>query len=298
MQDNCGIGGGQRPRPGRRATFGLLWGLALSGLAVSGLAASGLAGCDTSVQQGLAEGQANRIVTALQGAGVEARKVKEEGRDGKFAVEVPRGQVTRALRVLLEQELPRRRPPGFGEVYGEPSLVPTATEQQARYVHALSGEIARTLEAVAGVRQARVHVVVPRRDPLALRAAKSAPRAAVFLRVAPGEPPIAAPEVQRLVAGSVDRLAPERVSVVIRASRPLPAARREPVLASVGPVSVSPDSRSLLQVLLAGGLVLIVLLAGAVAWLLVWVGRLRQEIAARPAAPPLETPGERPDDLG
>jgi hypothetical protein len=86
--------------------------------------------------------------------------------------------------------------------------------------------------------------------------------------------------------------------VVIRASRPLPAARRDPVLASVGPVSVSPDSRSLLQILLAGGLVLIVLLAGAVAWLLVRVGRLRKALAERPAPPPLQPPGERSDDLG
>jgi type III secretion protein J len=254
----------------------------------AGLALLAAAGCDTPVQQGLEERQANRIVTALQGAGLQARKVKEEGRDGKFAVEVPRGQVSRAIRVLLEQELPRRRPPGFGEVYGKPSLVPTATEQQARYVHALSGEIARTLEAVSGVREARVHVVVPRRDPLALQAEKSEPRAAVFLRVAPGKHPITGAEVQRLVAGSVDELAPAKVSVVIRPSRPPPEPTEKLGLASVGPVSVSPDSRSLLQWLLAGGLVLIVLLAGAVAFLVVRLGRLRARLAEPSTAAPVE----------
>ena len=265
----------------RSITGGARWLLVLSLL---------ISGCHTAVQHGLKERDANRIVAALQRDGVEARTVREEGRGGHYAVEVPRGQVTRAIQLLLQDELPHTPPPGFAEVYEKSSLIPSATEEQARYVHALSGEIARTLEAVSGVRQARVHVVVPRRDPLALRPAKGAPRAAVYLRVAPGKPPITVAEVQRLVAGSVDRLAPKDVAVVIRPSRPARAGSATPRYATVGPVSVSPDSRALLTALLAGGLVLILILAGAVAWLVLRLGRQRR----RPTAAPLTAAAGEP----
>lgn len=239
-----------------------------------------VAGCQTAVQHGLEEGEANRIVAALQGAGVEAHKVKEEGRGGKFAVRVPRGQVTRAIQLLQKHELPRKRPKGFGDVYGKSSLVPTATEQQARYVHALSGEIARTLEAVSGVREARVHVVLPRRDPLGLRSTGGKPRAAVFLRIAAGKPPIATAEVQRLVAGAVDDLTPDHVAVVMRPTRVRAKADPSPRFGTVGPVSVSQESKRLLQGLFAGGLVLILLLAGAVAVLTLRLTRAQRRLTA------------------
>jgi type III secretion protein J len=243
------------------------------------------AACQTRVQHGLEERDANRVVAALRQAGVEASKVREEGRGARFAVEVPRGQETQAIQVLLQQDLPRRRPPGLGEVFGKSSLVPTSTEQRARLLHALAGELATTLEASDGVLEARVHLVLPERDPLALRDQPAeAPRAAVFLRTEPGRPTLAVDDVKRLVAGAVSQLDPAQVSVVIRpaaAPRTTAAASR---LAQVGPVSVSADSRRLLLGLLAGGLALVIALAGALAVLAV-------RLARRPA-PSLATDDE------
>lgn len=265
-------------------------GVALLGLALGLLV--GL-GCRTRVQHELAEREANRIVAALRKAGVEAEKVREEGRGGRFAVEVPRGQATRAIQVLLAKDLPRRHPQGFGEIYGKPSLVPTPGEQQARFLQALSGELSRTLEVVRGVREARVHVVVPRSDPLALEASRSTPRASVLLRVDPGPPPITVAEVQRLVAGSVDHLDPAQVAVVIHADPAEDRGAASPSFEQVGPVSVSPDSRSLLTALFAGGLAMILLLGLAVALLVLRLGRLRDALARMRASmdePPQDAP--------
>ena len=77
----------------------------------------------------------------------------------------PPGDASRAQRLLSERELPRPRPPGFGEVFGKGSLVPTPTEEHALYLHALAGELARSLEAIDGVVGARVHLGLPRPDP-------------------------------------------------------------------------------------------------------------------------------------
>lgn len=261
----------------------ILWGMFIA-FALVGPA------CQTRVQHGLVEREANRMVAALRQSGVEARKVKEKGRGGKFAVDVPRGQVTRAIGVLLQHDLPRRQKPGFAEIFGKPSLVPTATEQRARYLHALSGELTRTLEAANGVLEARVHLVLPERHPLALKEQTQAkPRAAVLLRVRPGKPPIAVAEVRRLVAGSVQALDPSQVAVVIRQARTPPSGpgARAPTLAHVGPVSVTADSKTTLLAIFGGGLFVILALAGLLVVLVLRKGRLRHQGAGE---------GEEPED--
>ncbi len=255
----------------------ILWGLLIL-WALAGVA------CKTRVQHGLVEREANRMVAVLRQAGVEAQKIKEKGRGAKFSVEVPRGQVTRAIKILLQHDLPRRKKPGFAEVFGKASLVPTATEQRARFLHALSGELARTLESADGVLEARVHLVLPQRHPLALRDQSQAkPRAAVLLRVRSGKAPITAQEVRRLVAGSVQELDPAQVAVVVRQARPAPAGGATQKLAHVGPVSVSADSKTLLQAILGIGLFVILALSGLLVVLVLRGGRRpRQLVDASP----------------
>ncbi len=85
---------------------------------------------------------------------------------------------------------------------------------------------------------ARVHLVLEETDPLAVDVKpKSAARAAVLLKARPGAAPIAAADVQKLVAGSVAGLDATAVGVVVtlrcrsrrsdgggaRAARPLAA---------------------------------------------------------------------------
>ncbi|MCK5797366.1 MAG: hypothetical protein KAI47_09295, partial [Deltaproteobacteria bacterium] len=160
--------------------------------------------------------------------------------------------------------LPRPKRPGLGEVFGnKQSLVPSSAEHQALLRYALAGEITRTLQSIDGVRKARVHVVIPRRDPLAAPDKKRPrPRAAILLEVA-GKLSISSDEVRRLVAGSVEDLDKSAVEVVIT---PVKGSRAKPLaapgaLASVGPFRVAPGSRGGLLATLTSAVLLILILA-------------------------------------
>jgi type III secretion protein J len=190
------------------------------------LVACGCAG--EEVVHDLDELQANEVVVALDERGVAAEKRREEGADGGWTVAVPRHSVAEAQRILSERELPRPRPPGFAEVFGKGSMVPTATEERALYLHALAGELARSVEAIDGVLAARVHLAVAAPEPF--RAAPAPPaRAAVLVKARPGARALVDPlahGIQALVAGAVPGLDPGAVSVVVAEGAPAAAPAR------------------------------------------------------------------------
>jgi type III secretion protein J len=218
-------------------------------------------GCSTPIQHGLDETTANEVLTALERGGIEACKTRDESNGEAFVISVPKVQALRALQVLQSLGLPRGRRSGFGEVYKQASLVPTPTEDRARYLGALAGEIERTLETVDGVVTARVHLVLPEPDPLAVDGKpRVAAQAAVLLKVRPAPAALREADVQKLVAGSVPGLLPEAVAVVVTPAAEAPS-QRAPALASVGPVQVDPASRKLLLAGLLVGLAIIATLA-------------------------------------
>jgi type III secretion protein J len=225
-------------------------------------------GCTTNILHGIDERAANDAARALERAGIGVEKVPEEGAGAGggtgpgagFTVRVARGDGARALDLLRALGLPREPRHGFSEAYGQPSLIPTPSEERARYVDALAGEIERTLESVDGVVSARVHLVLEEADPLAPDAKpRAAARAAVLLAARPGHAPIAKEDVQRLVAGSVAGLDAAAVAVVFTAA-PAPA-EDAPLLAAVGPLRVTAGSRALLVGALAAGIGVLALLA-------------------------------------
>jgi type III secretion protein J len=220
-------------------------------------------GCSAPIEQGLDETAANEIVTSLQRSGIEASKNRED--DGAFSVAVPKGEVLAAMELLHTLGLPRSPRAGLHEVYKQPSLVPTPTEERARYVDALTGDVARTLETVDGVISARVHVVLPEIDPLAVDGKPRVPaQAAVLLKTRPGKPlPIGEKDVQRLVAGSVPGLEPPAVAVVITSAAELTSGPAGG-LVSFGPLRLSPQSRRIVVAAVGVCSALLALLAGFV----------------------------------
>jgi len=187
------------------------------------------AGCGREeILHGLEEGQANQILVALDEGGVRAEKRRDEGAEGTWRVEVDGTEAAGAQRLLADRELPRPRPPGFGEVFGKGSVVPTPSEERALYLHALSGELARSVEAIDGVTEARVHLALPLQDVLRPEPGPP-PRAAVLVKARPGARgrlEALTPGLQALVAGAVAGLEPAAVSVVIAEAAPaVPAPR-------------------------------------------------------------------------
>jgi type III secretion protein J len=215
-----------------------------------------LAACSTPIRHGLDEPAANEVVTALERANIGAEKARDDASGPTaFLVRVASGDAVRALDVLHELGLPRAKRTGFAETYGQASLVPTATEERARYLQALSGEIERTLETVDGVVGARVHLVLEEAEGMGDKPRNPA-HAAVLLRTRGLT--IAEPDVQKLVAGSVPGLAAANVAVVsTRAATVIGGGE----LAPVGPLRVTPGTRSLLVGALIVALGVLALLA-------------------------------------
>jgi type III secretion protein J len=194
------------------------------------LLAAWLPACaDEPLLHDLSERQANEALVALDEAGIAASKARGEGREEGWTVAVSRTDEGRAHRLLAARELPRPRPPGLGEVFGQGGPVPTPVEEHARWLHALAGELARSLEAIDGVLEARVHLGLPIADPFR-PLARPSPRAAVLLKCRlVACPAVRALEggVRALVAGAAEGLAPDAVAVVI-AEAVEPAASHPP----------------------------------------------------------------------
>jgi flagellar M-ring protein FliF len=106
-------------------------------------------------------------------------------------------------------------PPTVGlEIFKESDFSTTDFAQRINYQRALQGELARTLQTMAGVRSARVHVVLPEGGVLKRNATRAG--AAVTLSMAPGKTLSFAQVrgVQRLVASSIPDIKAEDVVVL------------------------------------------------------------------------------------
>lgn len=221
----------------------------------------GLAACSAPIAQGLSEADANRVVVALGDAKIGATKKADHQNEGKFLVEVPTTDAAGALAVLQQRGLPSPESAGILASLGESGLVASKMTEHARLVVGIAGELEQSLRGLEGVLSARVHLAVPESDPLLPEETPKLASASVLLRHRGASPPIAATEVQRLVAGAVAGLQPEHVAVVLQ-----PVAMSEldntQSVVQLGPLSVSQSSVPVLKVLLGAiGVVNILLVA-------------------------------------
>ncbi|HEY8207916.1 MAG TPA: flagellar M-ring protein FliF [Myxococcaceae bacterium] len=236
--------------------------------------------CSEPIQHGLDERQANEIQSVLVERGLEAEKVVEPGKKPTWSIEVPKEQATDAVRILSELGLPRPRAEGFSDVFKE-SLVPSPTEERARYLAASSGELSRTLESVDGVVSARVHLVLP--PPPRPGAVPVPAKASAFLKVRPGMVERVnhlKEDLRALVAGGVENLSPDQVTLVVSEVATTVPARPGPASSS----SLPP-----LRVAVAGLGGTVTLLSLALVWLAL---RLRRERTR--AVEPLRKPAPAP----
>lgn len=181
-------------------------------------------GVETVVQD-LNEREANLIVETLANSGINADKARiAEGRNIVYAVTVPAGARVEAYRVLNENELPRRRDAGYTEIFAGGGLIPSASEERAKAMAALEGEIEGQLKLFPGILDARVQVVIPEESALkAVGDSQAKPTASVTVKYAPdgqGRSPIGDRQVATLVAKGVENLSPEEVYVIMMPAVP------------------------------------------------------------------------------
>ena len=220
------------------------------------------AGCDVALQHGLDETSANEVVSALERAGIDARKVKDEGAEAGFKVNVAGSDGPRAMELMRSLGLPRVTRPGVAEMYSQASLVPSATEERARFLKALSNDIERTLESIEGVVKARVHIVPAESDILSADGKPKIPASASVLIKTRASPVVYLKpnEVQKIVSGAVSGLDPNAVSVVVTLAPEFTGANA-PTMSQFGPIKVSHSSRLVLASAFAALLGLVAILA-------------------------------------
>ena len=146
---------------------------------------------------------------------LEQMQVAVEVRNGGKQILVPADQVDRLRIALAAEGLPSGGSGPGNEIWDKPSSFGTTNfEQQVKQLRALEGKLSRTIRAIKGVEEARVHLVLPRREMFSRT--EQEPRASVFLRLrgstALDREQVAA--IQHLVSTAVPKLKPSEITIV------------------------------------------------------------------------------------
>ena len=143
---------------------------------------------------------------------LDRQAVPYELRDDGNVVMVPKDRVARLRMTFAEGGLPKGGGVGY-EIFDKSEVLGTTSfVQNINNVRALEGELARTIRSLDRVQDARVHLVMPDR-PLFARDKVDA-TASIVLKVRGTLEQHQVRAIRHLVAGAVNGLRPERVSVV------------------------------------------------------------------------------------
>jgi len=156
---------------------------------------------------GLERSDVNQIGIALGEMGIEF-DVSSDG----TAVLVPVGKTGQARMILAEKGLPTSTNAGYELFDNVGSLGLTSFMQEVTKVRALEGEIARTIQSIAGIKAARVHIVMS--EPGNFRQQEREPSASVVIRTTGTDGARNANSIRHLVAAAVPGLAAEKVTVL------------------------------------------------------------------------------------
>ncbi|MFC7067223.1 flagellar basal-body MS-ring/collar protein FliF [Brucella rhizosphaerae] len=156
---------------------------------------------------GLSRDDVNRMGLALGEAGI-AFDVKSDG----SSLLVPIGKAGQARMYLAEKGLPTSNNAGYELFDNMGSLGLTSFMQEITHVRALEGEIARTIQAIRGVKAARVHIVLAEKG--SFRRGDQKPSASVVIRAEGGFAAESAQSIRQLVAAAVPSLDASSVTVL------------------------------------------------------------------------------------
>ena len=137
------------------------------------------------------------------------------------AVMVSAGATGQARMLLAERGLPTSSNAGYELFDNVGSFGLTSFMQEVTRVRALEGEIARSIQSIAGIKSARVHIVMPERA--SFRREEQAPTASVVIRAEGADAQRAAIAIRHMVSAAVPRLSADKVTVLDAAGELLAA---------------------------------------------------------------------------
>jgi flagellar M-ring protein FliF len=142
-------------------------------------------------------------------------KVLNEG-----TIAVPSEVVHRQRISIAALGIPKNSKVGF-EIFDKTEFGATDFEQKIKYIRALEGELARTVESLGPIANASVHIAIPKETVFAQK--QSAPTASIVLNIRSGMN-LSLKQIlgiKNLVAASIAQLTPENVSIVNQDGEPL-----------------------------------------------------------------------------
>jgi flagellar M-ring protein FliF len=152
---------------------------------------------------------AGRIVSRL-----EALKVPVQLSADGTRIMVPQTQAARLRMQMAEEGLPSGGSMGYELFDRASALGTTSFAQRVNHLRALEGELVRSIRTMAPVKSARVHLVLPRREPFQRETQEPSGSIIVSMRSGQQLQRTQVQALQQLVAAAVPRLKPNRISVI------------------------------------------------------------------------------------
>jgi type III secretion protein J len=182
-----------------------------------------LTGClKNELGKGMSDAESQEIIVLLEENGLRASRQPDAAETGQqkgaaaytIFVQGTPDQLVEAWRILRANGLPKERVRGLEQVYENSSLIPTASQEKARLLSGLAGELSRTLQLIPGVVDARVHLVIPENSPLVAQADWKPTTASVLIMYKSVTSPLSEAQIKQMVSKGVEGLVPDNVSVI------------------------------------------------------------------------------------
>ncbi len=127
-------------------------------------------------------------------------------------IQVPADSIDKARMEVASKGMPQSGRMGF-ELFDKPNWVGSEFDERVNYQRAMEGELEHTIETISAVESARVHLVLPQQS---LFTSEQKPaKASVVLKLRRDSlAPDQADAIRSLVAGSVESLSPDQVTLV------------------------------------------------------------------------------------
>ncbi len=144
---------------------------------------------------------------------LDAMKIPYQLQGDGSTIMVPQDQARRLRMMLAEQGIPAGGTVGY-EIFDKSDMLgQTSFAQNVNQLRAMEGELARTIKSISSISNARVHLVIPKKE-LFTAGKKQEPTASIVIKTRAQLGSAQVNAIQHLVASAVPGLSPARVAVI------------------------------------------------------------------------------------
>ena len=154
---------------------------------------------------------------------LEVQNVSHQIRDEGAVILAPKDQILKLRMQLAESGLPTGGNVGYEIFDKSETLGTTSFVQNVNHLRALEGELSRSIRTIRNVRQARVHLVLPKRE--LFKRDQKPPSASIAVKLQGNLSATQIQAIQHLVGSAVEGLDPQNVTIIDGKGRLLASGR-------------------------------------------------------------------------